>query len=97
MAKYGSRKGMLFMGKEYDKLTIRILNRLDFNTQPSSVQLSISSEDLKNKLYEMRDDELVTFDVIKKHLVFGGDPKNVRITDKGKLVLNENKHKIDIF
>lgn len=81
---------------EYDKLTIRILNRLDFGTQPSSNSLDISSEELKNKLYEMKADGLITFDVIKNHLVFEGYPEKVKMLNKGKLVLKENKDKIDV-
>lgn len=76
--------------REYDALTYRILNRLRIGNPPSASQLGITSKEKNDKLFKMKADGLINYDLISKHPAFEGEPRTVILKPKGMEIAKNN-------
>jgi|GEM_PF-6557425 len=74
------------MDNELNGLMQRILKRLSSGIPPSAFQMGVDSKVLNSTLEELKTMGLITFEYIENHPVFSGEPKNFRLTTKGKKV-----------
>lgn len=69
---------------DVQEIKSKIIKDLEFNITPTYRNYSINREEFLIILTELKNEGKIRFDLIDNHPVFEGEPKNIRLTSRGR-------------